>query len=251
MQTLESMTTRSPAAEALKALRNRAGLTVRAMAEALGRPASTYASYEDKYKKPYLPLDLIEDLSPILEARGIPRGEILELAGLKEWDSAKVRLPSEPERADADLAAGYLEVGGRDWVSIARYDAAVSAGPGAIIDQNADPIGYQMFEAQWLRAITRAQPHDLAVVRVDGDSMDQTLRDGDWVLVDRSQRRLNREGVYALAVDDACWVKRITLNLRDKLVQVVSDNPTYPLQELSEEDLTVLGRVVWIVGRKV
>jgi phage repressor protein C with HTH and peptisase S24 domain len=32
---------------------------------------------------------------------------------------------------------------------------------------------------------------------------------------------------------------------------VISDNPRYPVQELPADDLTVIGRIVWIVARKV
>lgn len=151
----------------------------------------------------------------------------------------------------SNIETGFLELGHTEWACIPRYDASLSAGPGAIIDPHASPLGHQLFEAQWLRAITRATPDNLAVVRVDGDSMEPSLRDDDWILVDLTQTRLNREGIYALSVNDTCWVKRITLNLRERLVQVISDNPLYPVQELTEDELTVIGRIVWIVGRKI
>lgn len=138
-----------------------------------------------------------------------------------------------------------------DFMQIPRYDAAVSAGPGSIVDPNAEPLGHYYFEAQWLAALTRAAGDQLAVIRVDGDSMEPTLFNGDWVLIDRTQRRINREGVYAIQVGDIAWIKRISLNLRDKLVQVISDNDRYPMQELAEEDLSVIGRAIWIVGRRV
>lgn len=158
---------------------------------------------------------------------------------------------ARPHRRPAAQAPGLFEISGTEVAAIPRYDAQLSAGAGSIIDPSAEPLGYQFVEAQWLRAVTRAMPEALAVVRVDGDSMAGTLADGDWILVDRSQNRINREGVYALAIGDSCWVKRISLNLREKTVRVISDNPAYPMQELTEDELTVIGRVVWIVGRKV
>lgn len=146
-------------------------------------------------------------------------------------------------------AGDYFTMGGTEYAAIQRYDARLSAGHGSIVDPNAEPLGVQLYEAQWLRSVTNAAPSQLAVVRVDGDSMEHTLNDGDWILVDRGQQRLNREGIYALQVGDACWVKRVTLNLRDRLIRVISDNPVYPVQELSEDELSCIGRVVWIVGR--
>lgn len=152
---------------------------------------------------------------------------------------------------DPSPGSGLIELSGQEVAVIPRFDAAISAGHGSFVDPNAEPLGHQFIEHQWLRAITQASPSELAVVRVAGDSMERTLADGDWILVDRTQRRLNREGVYALAVGDACWVKRLTLNFREQTIRVLSDNPAYPMQELTEEDLTVIGRVIWIVGRKV
>jgi phage repressor protein C with HTH and peptisase S24 domain len=41
----------------------------------------------------------------------------------------------------------------------------------------------------WLRQVSRSSFNDLAVLTVDGDSMEPTLRQGDSVLVDMGQRR--------------------------------------------------------------
>ena len=119
------------------------------------------------------------------------------------------------------------------------------------MEDKPEPLGYQLFEAQWLRAVTRAAPSSLAVLQVDGDSMEETLMDDDWVLVDRTQTRLNRTGIYAIQVSDTAWVKRIELDLETKLVQLISDNQRYPIRRLPEEELQVLGRVLWVVGRKL
>jgi len=148
-------------------------------------------------------------------------------------------------------AAGIVELGAADYASVGRFDAALSAGHGSLLESEPDPLGFQLFEAQWLRSITQAAPSHLAVVRVDGDSMEQTLSNGDWVLVDLTQRSFNREGVYALRIGDAGWIKRLSLNLRDRLIRVISDNNVYPMQELDEEDLDIIGRVVCIVARRV
>jgi len=37
-------------------------------------------------------------------------------------------------------------------------------------------------------------------IKVRGDSMDGTLANGDWVLVDRSNRDLKQKGVFLLLV---------------------------------------------------
>jgi phage repressor protein C with HTH and peptisase S24 domain len=148
-------------------------------------------------------------------------------------------------------APGIVDLGAAEYASVGRFDAALSAGHGSLLESDPDPLGYQLFEAQWLRSLTQATPAHLAVVRVDGDSMEQTLSNGDWVLVDLTQRSFNREGVYALRIGDTGWIKRLSLNLRDRLIRVISDNDVYPLQELAEDELDIIGRVVCIVARRV
>jgi len=156
-----------------------------------------------------------------------------------------------PQITSSDpLSTGIVEVGENEFASLPRYEAQFSAGHGSLIDPNAGPIGHQLIEYQWLRTVTNAAPEHLAVVKVDGDSMETTLSDGDWVLLDRTQKRITREGIYALAVHDSCWIKRVSLNLRDKLVRVISDNDRYPVQELPEDELALIGRVLSVVWRK-
>jgi transcriptional regulator with XRE-family HTH domain len=66
------MTVLSKASVALKELRKRAGYTVRGIEAMTGINYSTYATYENNYKKPHLPIELVEKLWPIFEGRGHP-----------------------------------------------------------------------------------------------------------------------------------------------------------------------------------
>src|SRR5262250_597691 len=73
----------SAAARQLKVLRSRAGLSIREVAQALGMEhGSSYQHYEDRFKKPYLPLDLIHKLVPIFEPGGVDPTELYALAGV-------------------------------------------------------------------------------------------------------------------------------------------------------------------------
>jgi phage repressor protein C with HTH and peptisase S24 domain len=84
----------SAAATGLKRLREQAKMSVRGVADALDRPASTYAAYEDKFKKQYLPVDLAKALVPIFEPRGVPARAVLALAGI---DAEHRELGKKPE----------------------------------------------------------------------------------------------------------------------------------------------------------
>lgn len=69
----------------LKALRTKAGLSVREVAAFLEMPASTYAHYETpRYKKPYIPLDLAEKLAVLFAPKGVEPADVFALAGVEE-----------------------------------------------------------------------------------------------------------------------------------------------------------------------
>lgn len=161
-----------------------------------------------------------------------------------EWDGAEDDA-AEPETAlPAPAVEGFIPVG--------RFDASFSMGPGSLITDDPEPLGYWIFEEQWLRALSTVAPNSLAVVKVDGDSMSPTLFGGDLVLIDRSKTKPNAEGIYAIRVGDIAWVKRISINLKSKKVRVLSDNPLVPKQpEMDEEELSIIGRVVALVARKM
>tara|TARA_Y100001947_G_scaffold155109_1_gene160570 strand:+ start:622 stop:1305 length:684 start_codon:yes stop_codon:yes gene_type:complete len=134
---------------------------------------------------------------------------------------------------------------------IPLYDLRASAGPGALVDEESEPMGYQPYREQELSRLTRANPDMLAVITVGGDSMWETLHDGDKVLVDRSVNRVVRDGIYILSFEDELLVKRCQRDLETGEVIVRSDNPAYREFRVSAVDkLSVIGRVVWI-GRSL
>jgi phage repressor protein C with HTH and peptisase S24 domain len=81
----------------------------------------------------------------------------------------------------------------------------------------------------------------LAALTVDGDSMYPTLHRGDMVVCDSCG--WSGEGIYALRMSGAGFVKRITK--RPGKFVIISDNPKYPPQEEPEgsEDIEIIGRV--------
>ena len=136
-------------------------------------------------------------------------------------------------------------------VSIKRRPVGVSAGPGAIADQEYGKP-YFGFDERWLKALTQTPPSNLSIVRVEGDSMSPTLNDGDDILVDHDDagERL-RDGIYVLRVDEALVVKRLALNPLGRRVTVQSDNPAYPdWPDCGLKDIKPIGRVIWS-GRRV
>lgn len=139
-----------------------------------------------------------------------------------------------------------LTIGGEDYTPVPVYDIRAAAGAGSLVEDG-DPISYQVFRTTSLQRLTRAKIDNLSVIEATGDSMEPTLYGGDQVLVDHSVRNVDHGGLYILRLDDANIVKRCEKDYSTKAVQIISDNPRYPIQSVKSSDrLQVIGRVIWI-----
>ena len=96
-------------------------------------------------------------------------------------------------------------------------------------------------------AVVQAEGLDLTVVDMVGNSMKPTLYDGDWALVDRSQRQLRHGGIFALNSEPLPLLRRIRETADGWWGD--SDNNDdeknqHPPLAISGSD-EVIGRVVW------
>jgi hypothetical protein len=135
-------------------------------------------------------------------------------------------------------------------IPVPRLDVGASAGGGAA-DASERALGRIGFDPRWLRRLGLAAD-TAALIRVEGDSMEPTLSDGDEILVDRSDRtgRL-RDGLYVLRLDGALLVKRLAISPAARRVSILSDNPAYPgWPDCDPAAVDVVGRVLW-VGRRL
>ena len=134
---------------------------------------------------------------------------------------------------------------------IDAYDQRVSAGPGAFVSSGSEPLYQLAFRREWLRAITPAPERALVILFADGDSMEPTIHPGDSMLVDTSQTNPRKDGIFVIRWDGLLNVKRVTADEASRTITVTSDNPRHaPRDGVLPDDITVLGRVVWI-GRRV
>ncbi len=132
---------------------------------------------------------------------------------------------------------------------VPKLAVGASAGPGALTHEEA-LAGKVGFDEGWLRKMG-LDPARLSLIRVQGDSMQPTLNDGDDIMVDTAVAdRAVKKGIYVLRVDGALMVKRLVPE-KDGALSILSDNPAYPpIQGVAGGGVAVIGRVVW-VGRKL
>src|SRR3954463_11694420 len=127
------------------------------------------------------------------------------------------------------LLGGPPDVGGMEGlVAVSRTPVRASAGPGAVVAEEAGRP-YFAFDERWLKTLTGSTWDKLSIIRVEGDSMSPTLNEGDDILVDLGdcEDRL-RDGVYVLRIEEALLVKRIAIHPAGRRVTIHSDNPAYP-----------------------
>lgn len=231
----------SEAALKLKALRERTGLTVQQVADAIKRPKSTYASYEDKYKKPFLPVDLVRDLADVFAPHGISSQELFTLAGVERGSGqAKGVIASRP-RANAD---------GMESVMIKELDIRAAAGGGAAdpsdVDAEAPVVGEWQVPTAWIQQISSRKAPDLRVIPVIGDSMEPLFHSSTRVFVDIGDTVPSPPGIFVVWDGLGLVVKRVEhLPHSDPpTVEISSANPAYKPYKRTLTEAHIWGRVI-------
>ncbi|RBM06771.1 S24 family peptidase [Novacetimonas cocois] len=244
-----------PVSARLKALRERAGYSIRALAQDLGmgHKFSSYSFYEQKLKKEYLPVDLVRRLVPLLCERGDPpitASEVWALSGV---------IPGGSDLNDGIARATRAQAPRRNadgTITINEYDITPHAGSGAIVEETASGSGESHPSvAAWHmpRAFVEnyvSDPSSLAIIRVSGNSMEPDFMAGDRVLVDTAHRVPSPDGVYVLWNGLGVVLKQLMLvpHSNPPRIRIISVNQTYPMDEVNAEDLVINGRVVgkWV-----
>jgi phage repressor protein C with HTH and peptisase S24 domain len=197
----------SLAARRLKLLRERAGLSMRAVSEALGWTLTRYQHYEDRYRRAYLPLDLARLLANILAPRGVPAADVLALAGVDAEPHRAATTPSPP----VGFLPRPLEIPAMP-VRDLPVMGAVKGGA----------EGFYFNEGEAKEYIVR--PPSLAGVSnafalyVDGESMEPRYYAGETLYVNPN-RPLTRNCFVAVELADGqCLIKQFVRRSDDHLV---------------------------------
>ncbi|MGR3436849.1 MAG: S24 family peptidase [Shimia sp.] len=203
---------------------------VRARLEELGE---TPFSFEKRYD---LPTDAVRNAVREDMKSGPRLQRISQLADALGYDFyfGPPREVPQPVALDPD-----------DYVFVPRYDAALSAGPGAQ-NEELPPHRNLAFRRAWFHDM-RLNEASCILLSVSGYSMFPLLSDGDVVMLDRAKTTVRRDQVYGLLDPDGqAIVKR--LRPTDTGLILKSDNPEYDPRILSKDEADrcrILGQVVW------
>lgn len=136
-----------------------------------------------------------------------------------------------------------------DLAIVPELELGYSMGGGAVFDQY-EQRGIVPFQRAWLRSMMRGAIADLFVARGEGDSMQPTILDGDIVLIDTAQRDIRQQDrIWAISYGDLGMIKRVRRTPQGNYL-LLSDNPSVPPVDCADEEMHVVGRVIWI-GRRI
>ena len=193
---------------ALDALALRDGVSLSALSRMLGRNPA----YLQQYIRRGSPRSLAEE----------DRRRLAEFFGVAETMLGGVAVEAEPR------------------YRLPRLDLAASAGPGAYVDSEV-ALGTETFDPRLARRL-RLAPGAGAILRVRGTSMEPTLFDGDYIVIDTQDRRPERTpAIFVIRIGETLMVKRVSRE--DGSLVVRSDHPDAP--PVPQGDIAVIGRVVW------
>ncbi|MCG8993251.1 helix-turn-helix transcriptional regulator [Laribacter hongkongensis] len=203
---------------------------------------------------------ITEEQSPpflVLANLAIPKGISLEWLATGEGamkkgaDAAEVAigLRAADSCGCLDTLGNPVDLG--EFVFIPRYNLQAAAGYGASTDGE-KPVFSMAFRKYWIDNYLRADPHNLSVISVTGDSMEGVLNQRDVILVNHAECNPGA-GLFVVRMDGDLIVKRVQRLPGNKL-EVSSANEAYKPFEVDmnnlPEDFEIIGRVVWF-GRQI
>ena len=126
-----------------------------------------------------------------------------------------------------------------------------SCGRGTVVMDDADVtpvrIGKEVIKDIW----KVSSPDVLKLFKASGDSMADTIEDGNILLVDTSRTDYHNGGIYVLTINNDWFVKRLRLKINGDL-EIISDNPKYEPEVLrpnTDIEINVVGRVIKNLSR--
>lgn len=204
-----------------------------------------------------------ERISALIKQSGLSMRELsrrmkVSNVSLSQWASGRNRPSEEGLEAlceyfevtpafvlygDGNAPQGQTIALAEDTYSIPLLRIDASCGGGSVIDGSAAAlIRFVRVSGEFLlRFCASANRQSLQIITVIGDSMEPTLREGDAVIVDLSDKAPRRDGLYCVRLGDGLYVKRV--QILPSGIALLSDNKSYnPIHVECPDELCVIGR---------
>lgn len=215
----------------------RRGLTLREASLALGRNAAYLHQFLERGSPRAL---AYPDAAKLAELLGCgPEALRHESVPKRRKSAPRRRRFTPPESPGAPLAG------------VPELDVAAAAGGGAFNAEAAVEKARWYLPEAMLRHEGGARPEDLRILRVQGDSMEPQLREGDRLLVDVARRTPGTGEMAVLWDGTGLVVKRVEIVSGEDppRLRLLSANPDYPAYTCLADEAHVVGKVMWTVRR--
>ncbi len=162
-----------------------------------------------------------------------------------------------PVPAFESAVGGRRRPGGResatdmDWSQFVLLPhRAAAAAAGSVTPPEPSGTEWIALRHDWVRSVCKVELNELVLETATGESMIPTIRDGNTLLIDTTDRTFRNFGIYVLEINGQRLVKRVQRKHDGSLV-LISDNTAYQpdtVDKAAAEDVEVIGRVVWSGG---
>ena len=192
----------------------------------------------------------IESLQNLTKKK-ITYDKIAEVLGLGSKQAAYNRItrktPLKPWEENALNEAFLKDCKQADLIEIEHIHINPSCGNGTIIldEPEITPIklGRKMIET----ILRVSDVNNLKTFTASGDSMEDTIDDGNLLLVDLGRKDYTNGGIFVITINNDWYVKRLRKRINGEL-DVISDNSAkYPVETYTKKDnieIVIKGRVI-------
>ena len=150
------------------------------------------------------------------------------------------------ERKKAISLSQNYDIQNDDCVELDYIHIAPSCGRGTVVMDDAEVTPIRIGKAIISDIWKVPSPEFLKLFKASGDSMQDTIDDGNLLLVDTSKTDFNNGGVFVLTINNDWFVKRLRLKINGDL-EIISDNTKYDVEVLkpnTDINIKVIGKVI-------
>lgn len=190
----------------------------------------------------------------LAKAAGLKPSFIYDILNGKSTNPSPIRLAGIADVLEISLSqllgvetpSGRSRPPSNEYVKISSILVAASAGGGNVTLEEREGEPYY-FRRSWVRDRLNANPSELRMIFVQGDSMEPTLCHGDMILVDITKKNPSPPGIFVLFDGFGLIAKRIEFlsNSTPPSLRIMSDNPQYLPYDRAFSETNIIGRVVW------
>lgn len=200
--------------------------------------------------------ELLEKINPIIGYKAT-QSDIARALGIdRRLMSYRVKNNTTVKASDFDKLEEYFKLkdlinmmsnGKEEFITLDHIHISPSCGNGTTIldapEVTPITLGTKMIED----VLRVSKPENLKTFTACGDSMEDTIDDGNLLLVDTGRTDYQNGGIFIITINDEWFVKRLRLRLNGQL-DIISDNQSkYPMETYMPQDnieIIVKGRVI-------